>query len=196
MRTCGSRTNTGAAAASSTRLRPRHFTWVPRAPVSTWRAPLWCSQGDCGGWSVSVHARHRRRRLRPSVLRVDSIPSRGFLRRRLSPRAASRRVRRCEVRVRRCADVCPADAACRTWPQGDCLWFGVSNSHTTTPKIFLRVYNEDGSGQSLILQKPFRSARGSCARASLLDQTTRPKAIAMTLCLRRALVLTLRVARL
>jgi hypothetical protein len=51
------------------------------------------------------------------------------------------------------------------WPQGDCLWFGVDN-HTTTPQIFLRVYNQDGSGK--ILQKPFWSA---CARASLLAQT-------------------------
>jgi hypothetical protein len=90
------------------------------------------------------------------------------------------------------ADACPAAAACRPWQQGDCLWFGVANSHTTTPKIFLRVYNEHGL--RIILQKPFRSARGlrPCVP---LAQTIRPKAIAMTLWLRRALVLTLRVAR-
>jgi len=51
-------------------------------------------------------------------------------------------------------------AACRPWPQGDCFWVGVSPDNVTTPRIYMRVYAVDGSGESSIIMKPFRSARG------------------------------------
>ena len=80
-----------------------------------------------GRWNVRVLARHRRRQLPPSVLRVDSTPLRALssylsiafakcrvcpiawsLRGRLSPRAASRRVRRC-VRMHTGDHACAGD---------------------------------------------------------------------------------------
>jgi hypothetical protein len=141
------------------RTRPRRFTWVPRAPVSTWRAPVWCSRGRPRGME-RVCARAA-----PQAATVSQCAARGLhplagsLRRRLSPRrrriAYTRSTTR--VRVRGCADACSCAMATGRMPL---VWRREQPHDPVTPKILLRVYNQDGSGE--IVQKPFMNYRSRC----------------------------------
>jgi len=55
---------------------------------------------------------------------------------------------------------------CENAWQGDCLWFGVPQRNMSTPRIFMRVYDESGAPK--VLFKPFRWCFPSMSLSSCL----------------------------
>jgi hypothetical protein len=89
-------------------------------------------------------------------------------------------------------------AACRPWPQGDFLWFGVIDDFKNWPCMFLRVYEPKNASESFVIDIWLRCVTKSpslrpCVTVSL--RTCRVSDVLLTLPVRSHTALVLCVSR-